>query len=152
MAEDSMTNILLAAVVAGAAWYLYSNGTLAQWFPTVFQGPAVTPVTPTSSTAAAPATVSVSGPVSYSQSSNSFSATITVNGTAMPVTIGINTGIIQDQYGNNITASLQVEGVSVPSVLAMIESAYSAQTTTSGTSGLAGNRVSMRLIHGGRIG
>src|SRR5271155_2546886 len=97
------------------AWYLYQNGLV---------GATTTSAT---TTATLPASVSLSGPVTFNQGANSFAANVVINGTPSLITVGDNTGIATDQYGNNITPTLQAEGVSIPGLLQMMESAYSAQ-------------------------
>jgi cyanate permease len=157
MAKDQTTDLLLIAAIAGAAYYLYSNGTLAQWFPSIFQNPgatALTSLTPVSTLTVAPASVSIAGPVTLNQANESLSANVTINGVQYSVTIGIANGVASDSNGNNITATLQALGVNIPSLLSMMQSAYSASTTSSssssGTSGLGLiSRVPLRLIHGG---
>lgn len=158
MAKDQTTDLLLIAAAAGVAYYLYSNGVLAQWFPSIFQNPAssttaLTSLTPTGLTVA-PASVSIAGPVTLNQSNESLSGNVTINGVQYSVTVGIANGIVSDSNGNNITATLQALGVNVPSLISMMQSAYSASTTSSsaGTSGLGLiSRLPMRLIHGGKL-
>jgi hypothetical protein len=145
MADKGGGEWIVLGIGAVVAYYLWQNGTLAEWFPTIF-APAV-PATSTVATAVTPATVALASTVTLNSASNSLAAQVNINGTPQPVSIGISTGVAEDGSGNNITAALQALGVNISSLLAMMQAAYSTQQT--GVSGLSGNRMPFGLIHGG---
>ena len=146
MKDDSLLWILAGGVLI---WWLNQQGYLAEFFNPAVSSTA-TDLLPAAT--AAPATVSIAGPVTLNQSSDSLSASVSINGTVQPITLGISNGVAQDSYGDNITTTLQAQGVNIPSLLSMMQASYSASPTTTsssaGTSGLGRiSRIDAHFIH-----
>lgn len=153
MADDS--KIIILAIGGVGLWWLYENGYLAQWFGSSF-APALPTTTPVTTT---PITTPVSTPVTTSSTStttsssgtppppgitlvspvtavanNGLQASVLIGGQSAPMTIAVipSQGQAYNTSGQGINNQLIALGVSVTHLIQLMQSAYSATSSSGG--------------------